>query len=1264
MVNEIKGIFPLIFTKIFSLFVLKYILIFNMIKLCSFIQCDRDKPFLKEDTCIPSCKTEEINKGICIINNDIIKAQWLNNIIIIGGKEFIYVNVESSETNNLYYLVSSFPASNERMFYILNNEGYGLFDKNNPFITLKVDDPEKKGRFESDLLLIKLFSSDDNKEYLMSLSLGVQNVELYDFYNKNIYSNSMEKTFGQTNINTLIGSHLKLKLFSEQNQNIYLFGILAHKYPTSAGEPNLFLKKVKLYSLDISNNNNFSYETQNIKCSKTRMISCYETSKNFIVCFLKNEDNEYRIIIYNYNLELKINYNLSMEISNVKEEQIFFKCIHFFEETGAFGFYNTDANPLIVFQFKKYLYESNEIIDHFKQIKIDNYYFSRELLTLSDMIKIEDKKFYFVGVSNNKDIFYIISLYNYYEENFEIKIYSINTQNLYNFIFSRVLKLTIYKNFLVLGAFNSIESKENGYSSLIIFSYPNTTDANLELSDYLFKNNKMKIYNLTFELNAQLTIENNIFGYTYSGIQIIENCKGLKNIYLSNLDNEKINDDYFLPKGQNIKLIIPKSDIYNPFTCQFKYASVLSEPDFEEFQKYPIEILDNGKYENYFQKKYYIGRNSLYKIYLENKLTQINCDDNCELCYFSDKRKCLSCHYINNENKECLASCDSNDFFNKKCVINNNNEYVKDEVIENIKNGIESGEMNSLIKENLINGDKKDILISDKDTIYQITTTTNQNNNKYNNISSILFGECDNILKTKYNINKNLPLIILKIDYFKEGSLIPIVGYEVFNPENMSKLNLSYCKEEHININIPVLIDENNLFKYDPKNEYYTDECTPYTTEEGTDILLNDRHIEFNDNNMSLCENDCIFKGYEIDSKNSKCECNIKNQQIVITEVINKYDILYNNFINQTLVSNMASMKCFNTLFSKEGLYKNIGSYILFFTIIFFISSGFLFYKCGYPLIELDIQQILEFKEEKGNKSHKIKRKSKKHKTEKINKIKKDISHDNNVSNFNSNSHMHKSISRAHLKSNNNIFIYFNKKKEDKQKNKHLKDFHLNNFKYIVALKKDKRSFFSYYVSLIKTKHPLIFSFVPIKDYNSIIVKINLFFLTFSIYNFINALFFNESTIHKIYKDNGKFNPNYLVPQSIYSFIITHIVLSVIKYFVLTDKDIYELEIQESEIKALEKVEKVKKNIIIKNICFFVIGSIFLLFLWYYLSSFGSVYQNTQYYLIKNALISFGISLIYPFIMNIFPALLRIYSLKKSNRKYIYNISKILQLFI
>ena len=156
--NEIKELFPFTLTKTFSLFLFRYILILYLIRLCSFMKCGRDKPFLKEDNCISSCKTEEINKGICIINNDIIKTQWLNNINIIGGKEFIYVNVESSEINNLYYLASSFPASNERIFYILNNEGYGLFNKNSPFIYHTINDPEKRGRFESDLLLVKIFS--------------------------------------------------------------------------------------------------------------------------------------------------------------------------------------------------------------------------------------------------------------------------------------------------------------------------------------------------------------------------------------------------------------------------------------------------------------------------------------------------------------------------------------------------------------------------------------------------------------------------------------------------------------------------------------------------------------------------------------------------------------------------------------------------------------------------------------------------------------------------------------------------------------------------------------------------------------------------------------------------------------------------------------------------------------------------------------------------------------------------------------------------
>ena len=40
---------------------------------------------------------------------------------------------------------------------------------------------------------------------------------------------------------------------------------------------------------------------------------------------------------------------------------------------------------------------------------------------------------------------------------------------------------------------------------------------------------------------------------------------------------------------------------------------------------------------------------------------------------------------------------------------------------------------------------------------------------------------------------------------------------------------------------MPISLDPNELYKYDPKNEYYNDLCTPATTENGTDITIKDR---------------------------------------------------------------------------------------------------------------------------------------------------------------------------------------------------------------------------------------------------------------------------------------------------------------------------------------------------------------------------------------------------------------------------------------
>ena len=105
---------------------------------------------------------------------------------------------------------------------------------------------------------------------------------------------------------------------------------------------------------------------------------------------------------------------------------------------------------------------------------------------------------------------------------------------------------------------------------------------------------------------------------------------------------------------------------------------------------------------------------------------------------------------------------------------------------------------------------------------------------------------------------------------------------------------------------------------------------------------------------MSLCELNCSFIGYDNKTKKAKCECGIKSKQLVISELINKTNILSYNFETKDESSNMIIMKCYYTLFTKNGFIKNIGSYILLFTILLFVISVLLFYKCGYPLLEDD----------------------------------------------------------------------------------------------------------------------------------------------------------------------------------------------------------------------------------------------------------------------------------------------------------------------
>ena len=127
------------------------------------------------------------------------------------------------------------------------------------------------------------------------------------------------------------------------------------------------------------------------------------------------------------------------------------------------------------------------------------------------------------------------------------------------------------------------------------------------------------------------------------------------------------------------------------------------------------------------------------------------------------------------------------------------------------------------------------------------------------------------------------------------------------------------------------------------------------------DIILSDRKREFVDNNLTLCENNCEYKGYDFETKKALCECEIKEEINLISDIsIDKKKLISLTDIKKLI--NLDIMKCYKILLIKNGLIKNIGSYILLSTISFFIISVFIFIGKGYKNLCLQIRDIMRQK--------------------------------------------------------------------------------------------------------------------------------------------------------------------------------------------------------------------------------------------------------------------------------------------------------------
>ena len=833
------------------------------------------------------------------------------------------------------------------------------------------------------------------------------------------------------------------------------------------------------------------------------------------------------------------------------------------------------------------------------------------------------------------------------------------------------------------------------------------------------------------------------------------NCNKLQYINISNISNIKgnnnINNNFLEGIPENITYCFNSENEISQFIEKLQNKSC-SINDCSDNWKIKTKKIIPGKdicvyeYTNSYSDKNFNTNN-------------INSDSNA-LTINSEELK--EYFFTNKNTKESEGSISFEDLINQNYLPVNSKDSIN-KVFELFQEQLKNKSINT----------NKNEIIEGEDVIYHMTTTEHKATN--NKISHIDFDECEKIIQEKLGIEE--PLIILSVDIKRNDTISTQVEYQVFNPDTLEQLNLSLCENAKIDIYTPLNLDSDTFNRvkqlkdqgydiFNSSDDFYNDICSTFNSENDTDVILSDRKKDFYNPNITLCEENCQYDGFDIDSLKVKCKCGIKKDVNTDTSKVKfSPNTILENFYKLEKYANIKIVTCYNLVFNLSRLKKNYGSYSIIiisslFTITMIIILATIYNRINDILKNIIIESLSlekqvnknekpnykskneislkKFKKNKKRKKSKKKKKPKKPKnkvgsnnilnsnSEPINKLinnpNKKLNKNNNVnnkynikinkrnlnkSNENSNhlfytkNSVNTTNEKAFLNNSprkskkklknaniNGIYIFSNeinnfgncliiknnKNIENKKINyfdkvidlvpqdrryRYFIDDELNSLNYEYALKLDNRSYCQVYYSLLKQNHLIIFTFCVKNDYNIFLLKFALFLITFSLFLFMNALFFEDDSLHKLYEDQGKYNFLYQIPKILYSIIFTQIISSLLEILSLSQDEIINIKENYNQKEINNEVKKVIRYISIKCILFFIVGIILLFGFWYYLSAFCAVYYNTQTSLIKDNIISFLTSMLYPFLLDLIPVTFRMISLT-NKMKCLYIFSKIL----
>ena len=502
--------------------------------------------------------------------------------------------------------------------------------------------------------------------------------------------------------------------------------------------------------------------------------------------------------------------------------------------------------------------------------------------------------------------------------------------------------------------------------------------------------------------------------------------------------------------------------------------------------------------------------------------------------------------------------------------------------------------------------------------------------------SAIDLSECQTILKEKYGLPSEEDIMIIKGDTLKQLGAEYFgtqVDYQLFSYSLGAFLPLNDCKEKKVPVNVtnPFNIDNlNSLFLsktkaaiadgydiFDSKSLFYHDICTPFTNENGNDVLLDDRQADYF-NNIKLCENGCSFVSYNVTTNYYTCNCPIKdsiNQQSEESEEYSQK--LPESFYKKHKFSNIEVFKCSSQVFSAKGQKKNFGSYVLIVCILSLIGSVVFYFIKGTSILHKTFENLAE---------NPIPANPPKEK-EKENSSGRSIG-----------------------------------KKPGGYKDCVLNEEQLNNATFNIAKKHDDRGYLRMYWSLLKLKQMFIFTFYTSTDYNVRIAKIALFILFFAFYFAFTALFFNDSIMREIYIYKGNTNAAVHIPNIILSSICCIIMSFIVRFVTLSERDISKINEEKNAENKKKLCKKTEKLLKIKLIIMFAISFILLGICWYYVSAFCAVFKNSQGHYFINTFVAFLVCNLWPCVTSLIPPIFRRQGLKNDS-PCMYKASQIIAYF-